>query len=193
MTIPATPDAAPHPKPAPQPEPWLRGTHTELPAVLRAVLHALELAQEDVHKWTADLTEEELNASPLGLTPISFHMRHIPGTLDRLLTYAEGHQLSADQLAALRAESAHGATREELFAAFDWGFQSAAQRVRAFAESSPNQPRSVGRKQLPTTVGGLLVHLADHTQRHTGQIVTTAKLLKAIGQPGANLGVHGLK
>ena len=176
-----------------QPEPWLRGTHTELPAVLRAVLHAFELAQEDVHKWTADLREEELNTSPLGLTPISFHMRHIPGTLDRLLTYAEGHQLSADQLATMKAESTPGPTREELFAAFDWGFQSAGQRVRAFAESSPNQPRVVGRKQLPTTIGGLLVHLADHTQRHTGQIVTTAKLLKAIGQPGVNLGVHGLR
>lgn len=193
MTTPVAPDAPPQPKPATQPEPWLRGTHTELPAVIRAVLHAFELAQEDVHKWTADLTEAELHASPAGLTPISFHMRHIPGTLDRLLTYAEGNQLSADQLAALRAESAHGATREELFAVFDWGFKSAAQRVRAFAESSLNQPRAVGRKQLPTTVGGLLVHLADHTQRHTGQIVTTAKLLKAIGQPGVNLGVHGLR
>ncbi len=176
-----------------QPEPWLRGTHTELPAVLRAILHAFELAQEDEHKWTADLSEEELSASPFGLTPISFHLRHIPGTLDRLLTYAEGNQLSAEQLTALRAESAPGATRDELFAAFDWGLQSAAQRVRAFAESSPNQPRAVGREQLPTTVGGLLVHLADHTQRHTGQIVTTAKLLKAIGQPGVNLGVHGLR
>src|SRR6185312_11897857 len=138
MTIPATPDAAPHPKPAPQPEPWLRGTHTELPAVLRAVLHAFELAQEDVHKWTADLTEEELNASPLGLTPISFHMRHIPGTLDRLLTYAEGHQLSADQLAALRAESAHGAAREELFAAL-----TGVSRARPSACAPlPNQART---------------------------------------------------
>lgn len=193
MTTPAAPDAPSQPKSAPQPEPWLRGTHSELPAVLRAILHAFELAQEDVHKWTADVSEEDLNASPFGLTPISFHLRHIPGTLDRLLTYAEGNQLSAEQLTELRAESAPGPTSEELFAAFDWGLQSAAQRVRAFAESSPNQPRAVGRKQLPTTVGGLLVHLADHTQRHTGQIVTTAKLLKAIGQPGVNLGVHGLE
>jgi len=192
MTTPAAPDAS-QPKPAPQPEPWLRGTHSELPAVLRAVLHAFELAREDVHKWTADLAEEELSTSPFGLTPISFHMRHIPGTLDRLLTYAEGNQLSAEQLTALRAESTPGPTREELFAAFDWGFQSAAQRVRAFAESSPNQPRAVGRKQLPTTVGGLLVHLADHTQRHTGQIVTTAKLLKAMHTDQTPPAVHGLR
>jgi len=32
---------------------------------------------------------------------------------------------------------------------------------------------------LPTTVGGLLVHVADHTQRHVGQAVTTAKIVVA--------------
>jgi hypothetical protein len=40
-----------------------------------------------------------------------------------------------------------------------------------------DQPRYVGRKRLPTTVGGLLVHLADHTQRHVGQTITTAKVI----------------
>lgn len=177
----------------PLPEPWLRGTHSEFPAVLRGVLHAFELSQEDVHKWTADLSENELHESPAGLTPISFHLRHIPGALDRLLSYAEGHQLSAEQLAALKAEQEPGGLREELFAAFDVGLAAAARRVRAFAGSDLEQARAIGRKQLPTTVGGILVHLADHTQRHTGQIVTTAKLLKALGQPGVNLGVHGLR
>lgn len=178
---------------SPAVEPWLRGTHAELPAVLRAVLHAFELAKEDVHKWTADLSENEFHATPAGLTPLSFHLRHIPGSLDRLLSYAEGHQLSAEQLAALKAEQEAGGLREELFAAFDNGLAAAAARVRAFAGADLEQPRVIGRKQLPTSVGGILVHLADHTQRHTGQIVTTAKLLKAIGQPGVNLGVHGLR
>lgn len=189
MTTPAAPK---QPESA-QPEPWLRGTHTELPAVLRAVLHAFELAQEDVHKWTAELTEAELHASPGGLTPISFHLRHIPGTLDRLLTYAEGHQLSSEQIAVMKSESETVGLRDELFEKFKHGMEDAARRVRALAGTDLNQPRAVGRKQLPTTVGGLLVHLADHTQRHTGQIVTTAKLLKAIGQPGVNLGVHGMR
>lgn len=174
-------------------EPWLSGSHSELPAVLRAVLHAFELAQEDVHKWTAELSEVELHASPSGLTPISFHLRHIPGALDRLLTYAEGQQLSAEQTATMRAENTPGPTREELFATFDNGLAAAAQRVRAFASTDLNQPRAVGRKQLPTTLGGLLVHLADHTQRHTGQIVTTAKLFKATAGDGTNLGTHGLR
>ncbi len=181
------------PNPISQPEPWLRATHAGTPAVLRAILHAFDLAQEDVHKWTYELTEADLDASPAGLTPIAYHLRHIPGSLDRLLTYAEGTQLSAGQIAAMKAESSPGPSRDELFAIFDDGIASAARRVRTFDGANLEEARAIGRKQLPASLGGILVHLADHTQRHTGQVVTTAKLLKAIGQSGVNLGVHGLR
>ncbi len=164
----------------PQPEPWLRGTHTELPAVFRAVIHAFELAVEDVHRWTDGLSEAELHASPSGLTSVAFHLRHIPRSLDRLLTYAEGNQLSSEQILALKTESDPGVSRDELFSEFAAGLDSAVSRVRAFASADLNQSRAIGKKRLPTTIGGVLVHLADHTQRHTGQIVTTAKLLKAL-------------
>src|SRR5579864_8588638 len=70
-------------------EPWLRGTLAELPAVLRAVLHALQLAREDTRKW-CHLTDEELNARPSGIAPVAFHLRHIGRSADRLLTYIEG-------------------------------------------------------------------------------------------------------
>jgi len=163
---------------AQQPEPWLRGTHSDLPAVLRAILHAFELSREDVVLWVDGLNEADLHSTPHGLSPIAFHMRHIARSLDRLLTYAEGNQLNAGQLTAMRTELDPGISREELLAEFHHGLESAADRVRAFASADLEQPRAVGRKQLPTSVGGLLVHLADHTQRHTGQIVTTAKLLK---------------
>ncbi|MGB0123196.1 MAG: DinB family protein [Silvibacterium sp.] len=175
-----------------QPEPWLRGTHSELPAVLRAVLHAFDLAKEDVHYWTAELTESDLHASPFGLTSIAFHLRHIPRSLDRLLTYAEGNQLSGEQITAMKTESDSGASRDELFSEFNAGLADAARRVRAFSNADLNQPRGVGKKQLPTSVGGLLVHLADHTQRHTGQIVTTAKVLSAEQVEEIPSGVHGL-
>jgi len=167
------------PQTAVQPEPWLRGTYSELPAVLRAILHAFDLAREDVVLWADGLTEAELHASPSGVTPIAFHMRHIARSLDRLLTYAEGNRLSAEQITAARTELDPGISREELLAEFHQGLDRAADRVRAFASADLEQPRGVGKKQLPTSVGGLLVHLADHTQRHTGQIVTTAKVLKA--------------
>src|ERR1019366_7564022 len=86
------------PAPAPYVEPWLRGTHSDVPAVGRAVLHALDLALDDLTKWTTGLTDVEAHAQPLGLTSVSFHLKHIARSIDRLLNYAEGGQLSAEQL-----------------------------------------------------------------------------------------------
>ncbi|HEX3985215.1 MAG TPA: DinB family protein [Acidobacteriaceae bacterium] len=164
-----------------QPEPWLRGTDTELPAVVRAVVHALELCREDVDRHCASLSDAALNARPAQGAPIAFHLRHIVRALDRLLTYAEGRPLSPQQLAALKTELDPGATRNELLAEFHAGLDAALVRVRALAGVDLEQPRAVGRKALPTSVGGLLVHCADHTQRHTGQAVTTAKIVRRQG------------
>src|SRR5947209_15297155 len=94
-----------NPSPTPYTEPWLSGTHTEVPAVPRAVLHALELAVDDLRKWTEGLTDTEVHAQPLGITSIAYHLKHIARSIDRILTYAEGGQLSPNQLAALKAES----------------------------------------------------------------------------------------
>jgi len=91
------------PAPTPYIEPWLRGTHTDVPAVSRAVLHALDLALEDITKWVAGLTDAEVHAQPLGLPAVSFHLKHIARSVDRILTYAEGGQLTAEQLTALKA------------------------------------------------------------------------------------------
>jgi len=165
----------------PAPEPWLRGTLTEVDAVARAVLHALELAEEDIVKWCADLDDSGLNARPFGIAPIAFHLRHIARSLDRLLTYAEGRQLDAPQKDALRSELDPGATRDVLFTEFHASMRASAERIRAFSPDQYDQPRAVGRAALPTTVAGLLVHCADHTLRHTGQIVTTAKVVLAGG------------
>ena len=160
-------------------EPWLRGTLTEADAVTRAVLHALELAEEDAQKWCGGLSDAEINARPHGIAPVAFHLRHIARSLDRLLSYAEGTQLDATQKAALKSELDEGATTEEVMKELRAGLASAAQRVRAFSPEDFNAPRGVGRAMLPTTVGGLLVHCADHTQRHIGQAVTTAKIVMA--------------
>ncbi len=92
------------------PEPWLRGTLAELPSVHRAVLHALELAGEDLQRWCGQLTDKQLNQRPAQIAPVSFHFRHIARSLDRLLTYAEGSFLSEKQLAALKSELSPGAS-----------------------------------------------------------------------------------
>jgi uncharacterized damage-inducible protein DinB len=158
-------------------EPWLRGTETDIRAVGRAVLHALQLAEEDLRKRCGNLSDSELNARPAGVAPVAFHMRHLARSLDRLLTYAEGRSLSNEQLLRLRAELDPGATRAELFAELDAALADAAARVRLLAKTNLEEARTVGKKQLPTTVAGLLVHVADHTQRHVGQAITTAKVV----------------
>jgi hypothetical protein len=115
-------------------------------------------------------------ARSAGLPSVAFQLRHIVRSLDRLLTYAEGDGLSEFQLAALGTEMDAG-TAAEVFAEFRVGLASAMERVRAVAPESFGEVRFVGRERLPTTVVGLLIHCAEHTQRHVGQMVTTAKLV----------------
>jgi uncharacterized damage-inducible protein DinB len=162
------------------PEPWLRGTLRDVPAVHRGVLHALQLAQEDLEKWCRVLMEEQLKARPGGLPPVAFHLRHIARSMDRLLTYAEGGQLGEAQVVALRSELDAEVRGHELFAELENAFARSADRLRALASADLGAERVVGKKQSPTTLGGLLVHVADHTQRHAGQAITTAKLVRGL-------------
>jgi uncharacterized damage-inducible protein DinB len=168
---------------APYIEPWLRGTYADVPAAGRAVLHALDLAIDDLTKWTTGLTDAEVHTKPLGLPSVAFHLRHIARSTDRILTYAEGGQLSAEQLAVLKTEQTGEGEPESLaalIAEVEISFSNAAGRIRVLATGNYDTPRGVGRKQLPTSLGGALIHVADHTQRHTGQVVTTAKVIKAM-------------
>jgi uncharacterized damage-inducible protein DinB len=161
------------------PEPWLRGTLAEVPAAQRAVLHALELAKEDLERWCDGLSDEELNARPGGIAPVAFHLRHIARSMDRLLTYAEGKQLSPEQLSVMKREMDPAGTKNELLAELVVAVAKSGKRIRSFSREQLEEERHVGKKQLPTSVGGLLVHVADHTQRHVGQAITTAKIVVA--------------
>ena len=163
-------------------EPWLRGTLKEVPAVHRAVLHALQLAEKDLQQWCAGLTEAEFNARPAGIASVAFHIRHIARSLDRLLTYAEGRQLDEEQMAALKSELSPDAVPAEVFKELGETLEKAASRVRALMGQDLEAPRTVGRELLPTTLGGLLVHIPEHTQRHVGQAITTAKVVRAEGK-----------
>ena len=162
-----------------QPEPWLRGTLTDVPPVQRAILHALELAKEDLERWCGDLSGEELYARPCDIVPLAFHIRHVARSLDRLLTYAEGSALSSEQIGQMKSELDPGATREDIFAELNESIEVSAARIRSFSPETLAETRTVGRQQMPTTVAGLLIHIADHTQRHVGQAITTAKIVKA--------------
>jgi hypothetical protein len=158
-------------------EPWLRGTLTEVDALRRQVLHAFELAAEDVERWCAGLSDAEMNARPFGIAPVAFHLRHIARSLDRLLTYAEAGTLNGAQMDALASEMESGAFAEIVLAEVRAGLGESRRRVLMISQQSYEDPRGVGRAMLPSTVGGLLVHCAEHTQRHVGQAVTTAKVV----------------
>ena len=160
-------------------EPWLRGTLADVAPVPRAVLHALQLANEDIERWCGGLSDDQFNSQPCGIASLAFHIRHIARSIDRLLTYAEGRQLTEEQLASLKGEFDSGATRSELLVELSAAFAKSAERIRALDTTRVSDAREVGRGRRPTTVGGLLIHVAEHTQRHVGQAITTAKIVTA--------------
>jgi uncharacterized damage-inducible protein DinB len=161
------------------PEPWLRGTLTDVPVVQRALLHSLELAQEDTAKWCRDLEQHELHARPFQLPSVAFQLRHIARSLDRFCSYAEGTSLNPEQFAALASEMDTNGDRESIFSELEESLEKTRKRLEAIVRQPLDRPISIGRKGLPTTLGGLLIHAAEHTQRHVGQAITTAKLIVA--------------
>jgi hypothetical protein len=161
------------------PEVWLRGPVPGIPPLLQPVAHALLQAVEEVRRVVGPLSPGPLWARPGGAASVGFHVRHAAGSLDRLLTYARGEALTAEQRAFLEMEGEPGsppAEAAELVEAFEIQVERALAQIRETPESILLEPRGVGRLQLPSTVLGLLFHAAEHTQRHAGQIVTTARI-----------------
>jgi uncharacterized damage-inducible protein DinB len=163
------------------PEPWLRGPISGVHALISPVLYSFQQAREDIATHTEGLTTKQIWATPHRFGSVGFHIRHIAGSVDRLTTYLEGKQLSEAQMAALAVEKEPGATREELLASMDAAFHRAEQVVRAINPARLPEPREVGRTRLPTTVAGLMTHIAEHTQRHVGQAISAAKLARVEG------------
>ncbi len=159
------------------PEPWLRGPIPNVSPLAAPVLYAFQQAREDLAHHTAGLTPVQLWATPHGFASVAFHIRHITGSTDRLMTYLQGRELTSAQLSALQAEEHDdGLSRVELLEELDRVFQGAEAVVRSLDPGRLADRRTVGRKHLPTTVIGLLTHIAEHTQRHVGQAIAAAKL-----------------
>lgn len=170
-----------------QPEVWLRGPLPDVPALLQPVAHSLLQSREEIRATLARLDARLVEERPGGAASAGYHVRHAAGSLDRLLTYARGESLTAEQLSALESESHESGSpnaAEQLTALFDSAIERALAQVRATPESTLREARAVGRSKLPSTVIGLLFHAAEHTQRHAGQAMTTAKVVVA-GHPSA--------
>jgi uncharacterized damage-inducible protein DinB len=161
------------------PEPWLRGTLSDVPVVQRGLLHSLEMAEEDTARWCRDLDDRELHARPFHLPSVAFQLRHIARSLDRFCTYGEGKPLSTDQFNALASEMDGEGTRESVFGELEESLNQTRRRLDAIVRQPPDLPISIGRNALPTTLTALLIHAAEHTQRHVGQAITTAKVIVA--------------
>ena len=160
-------------------EPWLRGPLPGVHPLLAPVLYAFQEAREDLRKWTSNLTDGQVWDRSHGLASVGFQIRHIAGSVERLMTYVVRGQLTAQQLAELRAEMEPGTSLNDLLLLLDRKLAAAEATVRAIDPATLGETREVGRQRLPTTVGGLLTHIAEHTQRHVGQTIVTAKVLKA--------------
>lgn len=161
-------------------EAWLSGPLPDIPPLLMPVAHALVQAQQELRSAAAGLSAEELRARPGGAASIGFHLRHIAGSTDRLLTYAMDRALTVEQLAALAAERDEtSADAAELLAGMDAVVDRVLSELRRTREAQLLDARHVGRARLPTTMLGLLFHIAEHTQRHTGQVIATAQVVRS--------------
>ena len=171
--------------PTPQPlEVWLRGPLPGVPPLLQPVAHALLQARAELNAALAGFPSALLNERPGGVASVGFHLQHLAGVLDRTFTYARGEALSAGQLAALAAENlplppAADAVRA-LVQRFDAQVDTALAQLHGTRESTLPEVRGVGRAQVPSTVIGLLVHAAEHTTRHLGQLLVTARWVKSM-------------
>lgn len=162
-----------------KPEVWLRGPLKDVPALLQPVAHALLQAREEVSEMLNDFPEDKLWDNVAGMASVGFHLQHLTGVLDRLLTYARNEGLTNNQLDHLQAEGKCGGSVAQLVASFNRQVDAAIMQIKTTSEHSLTEVRGVGRAQIPSTVIGLLVHAAEHTMRHTGQLLVTVKVLKS--------------
>jgi hypothetical protein len=142
------------------------------------VLFSFTQVREELALHTVGLSAADVWRRVGSLPPLGFQLRHIAGSVDRLTTYLMGEQISPEQLAYLKQEGDPGPDLDELLATVDAALTQAEVQMATIDPATIHEARYIGRKRMPTTVLGLLVHIAEHTQRHLGQAITTAKLVR---------------
>ena len=167
-------------KPTQTLEVWMRGPISGLIPLLQPVAHAILQAREEVNLMMIDFPNELIWERPNAVASVAFHLQHLSGVLDRLFTYANNQILNEDQLEllALEADSTQLLTVKGLLIRFNNQVNKVLTQLKNIEEKTLLEPRSIGRKQIPTNQLGLLFHAAEHTQRHVGQLLVTIKMLK---------------
>jgi uncharacterized damage-inducible protein DinB len=165
------------------PEAWLRGPIEGVDPHLMPCAHGLTQVREDLAIVASALSNDELWMRPGGAASVGFHLRHVAGSIDRLLAYARGEALTPAQREAAAAEQNADPTLtvQTLVARVADAVEQALAQMRATPRERLLESRAVGRLGLPSTVLGLLFHLTEHAQRHTGQAIATAKAVRGPG------------
>lgn len=165
-----------------RPEPWLRGPIDGIADVLQPAAHAFVASREEITAVLAGFPTHLLWERVGGTASIGFHLVHLAGSTDRLLTYARAEGLSEKQQTALSTERAADEirpSRADMLRGWSAIVDAALAQLGSTPEAVLTEPRFVGKARLPSTVLGLLFHAAEHASRHTGQIVTTAMVLRS--------------
>ena len=169
---------------SPYTEVWLRGPVEGIDGLLLPVAHALVQAREDIRRLAGSVPPEHVWLRPGGAASIGFHIQHLGGAVDRLFTYARGELLNEAQKAAMKAEAAPSdppASIDAVAGVATERLDGGLAQLRATPSDCLLDERRVGRAGLPSNVIGLLVHAAEHTTRHVGQAITTARILGDAG------------
>jgi uncharacterized damage-inducible protein DinB len=141
------------------------------------VFFSFAQVREDLAKHTAGLEREQV-WRVTGANSVGFQLKHMAGSVDRITSYLMGEPLTGEQMDFVRQESSGSEDVPALLALVEQSLSHSENRLRQIDPASIYEARSVGRRALPTTVIGLLVHLAEHTQRHLGQAITLSKLAR---------------
>jgi uncharacterized damage-inducible protein DinB len=163
-----------------EPEFWLRGPIKGIPALLQPAAHALSQSRLELAQYTSNFPDNILWERPSGCASVAFHIQHITGVLDRIMTYAQDKALSEEQFQYLKQEGQPNPniSVSDLVRNFDQKVDEALELFKQIPESELTKARTVGRKKLPSTVLGLLFHAAEHSQRHIGQMLVTIRVLR---------------
>ena len=162
------------------PEYWLRGPVEGIPALLQPAAHALLQTRLEARTYTKNFDQNLLWEKPHGRASVGFHLQHIAGVIDRMLTYAKQKALSKEQLDYLHQEGKpNQAIRlEDLLLYLETKIDEALLYFKKLEGEDLTSFRSVGRKKLPSTLLGILFHAAEHSQRHIGQLLVSVSSLE---------------